>query len=191
MHGFFGMRARKAVIFSILVFALVATLAACGGAGSAKGSGSSGTSTHASGCKNRTPNSLDGADDIAFGLAGTNIIAGHIRYLFGLTNENSSPCTFEGYPTITLNQSSITVTTTASASTWSNIAIKPITLAPNNGTAWFALQGYDQKTNCQLVTPTVALPQETKGVTSDSPIYVCGGKLYVSPLVNGPEEFGK
>lgn len=191
MHGCFGMRVRKAEIVPILALALVATLAACGSAGSAKGSGTNGTSAHASGCKNLTPNSLDGGDDIAFGLGGTNTIAGHIRYLFGLTNEGASPCTFEGYPTVTLDQSTITVITTASASTWSNVAIKPITLAPNDGTAWFALQGYDQKTNCRLVNLTVALPQETKGVPSDSPIYVCGGKLYVSPLVNGPEEFGK
>ena len=178
MRGFSGIRLGKTAILPILALTLASTLAACGGASTANGSGTTGTSANSGGCKNLS----------SIGLAGTDNVAGHIRYIFAFTNEGSSSCTLEGYPTITVDNSAITVTTTTSTVTWSNVAIEPVTLAPND-VAFFGIQGYDQTTNCELVNPTIALPQETKGTPSDASIYICGGKLYVSPLVSSHEAF--
>lgn len=178
VQGFSRIRLRRTAILPILAFAFASTLSACGGANTANGSRTTETSANSSGCK--IFSSID--------LAGTNNVAGHIRYEFAYTNEGSSPCTLEGYPTVTIADSAITVITTTSTDTWSNVAIEPVTLAPNDF-AFFAIQGYDQKTSCELVNPIIALPQETKGSPSSSSIYVCGGKLYVSPIVYRPDAF--
>lgn len=113
-----------------------------------------------------------------------------MRYLFAFANTGSSPCTLEGYPAVTIDNPAITVTTTSSADTWSNIAIEPVTLAPNDS-AWFAIQGRNETTNCAYVTPSITPPQETKGTLSESSLNICGGKLYVSPLVSTPQAFNQ
>lgn len=113
-----------------------------------------------------------------------------MRYLIAFLNDGSTPCTLEGYPTVTVDNSAITVANVTSADTWSNIAVEPITLAPNDS-AWFAIQGRDEKTNCDWVTPSIAPPQDTKSTPSASTINICGGKLYVSPVVSNPQAFNQ
>lgn len=187
MRGFSGIRLRKTVILPILALALASTLAACGGAstanGSANNSGATGTSANSGGCKSQL--STDGIN-----LIRSDEVAGHIRYLFAFSNDGSSPCTLEGYPTVTVDNSAITVITTTSADTWSNVAIEPVTLAPNDF-ALFALQGRDERTNCVMVHPSIAPPQDTKGAPNSATITVCGGKLYVSPVISNPEAFNR
>jgi hypothetical protein len=185
---FSGKRRIVAAAIASLALALAATLAACGGVSSATDSGTPATSANSSGC-----NKLS-----LLGLVGTDNIVGHIRYEFAFSNDGSSPCTLEGYPKVTLDKSITTVNTTSTA-TWTNVAIAPVTLEPMNGDgtltpdnfASFAIQGYDQTTNCQLVNLTITAPQQTTSVPNESPIAICGGKLYVSPVVSGSGALNK
>lgn len=187
MRGFSGLRLCKAALVPLLTLALASTLAACGGASTANGStnnsGATGTSATSGNCK------FDYSTD-PMGVVNSAIIAGHMRYLFAFFNDSSSSCTLEGYPKVTLDNSAIAVVTTLSADTWSNLAIKPVLVAPNNS-AWFALQGRDETTNCAYVTPSFTPPQETKGATSASTINICGGTLYVSPVISSPQAFNQ
>ncbi|HEX9035388.1 MAG TPA: DUF4232 domain-containing protein [Ktedonobacterales bacterium] len=179
MRGISGFGLRKNAMAPILALALAATLAACGSASTSKGSGTTGASATTGGCQNLS----------LLGPA-TNNIAGHIRYSFAVANGGASPCTLEGYPKVTLDTSAITVITTTSAATWSNVAIEPVTLAPNSF-ATFAVQGYDQTTGCQFVNLSIELPQQTTSAPYDTPISFCGGKIYVSPIVSSPQAFNQ
>lgn len=190
MRGFSRIRLSKAAIESILALGLVSMLAACG-AGTAKGStnssGATGTSANSGGC----------ASDFSFAFVRTDEIAGHTRDLFLVSNDGTSPCTVQGYPVITVDNSAITVTTTTSADTWSNVAIKPVafvseddpTLSPSD-LHYFALQGRDDTTNCILVSPSIALAKGITG-TPTSVITVCGGELLVSPVVSSVAAFNQ
>ena len=184
MRGSARIRVSKTVIASILALTVVSLLAACG-ASSAKGSSTSSGATGAAGC----------ASNFEFGFDHTDVIAGHTRDVFLVLNDGTGPCTIKGYPVVTVNDPAITVTPTTSADTWSNIAIQPVTFAPEdsatftpNDLDYFALQGRDDTTNCKLVSPSIALAQGVPG-TPTSVITVCGGELFVSPLVSGYATF--
>lgn len=186
MQRFSEIQMRKITILPILALALASMVAACGAStapGSTNNSRATGTTVNSDTCKfdlSANPISVVSSD----------IVAGHMRYLFAFDNFGSSPCTLDGYPTVTLDNSAITVTTTTSADTWSNLPIAPITLAPNGGSsAWFVIQGRDETTNCAYVTPSIAPPEVSKGVPSASTLNICGGALYVSPLVSSPQAF--
>ncbi len=186
MQGFSGIRLRNAAILPILALALASMLAACGAStanGSNNNSGVTGSSAKSGGCK------FDFSTD-PIAVVHSDIVAGHMRYLIAFSNDGSTPCTLEGYPIVTVDNSAITVADVTSADTWSNLAIAPLTLAPNDS-AWFAIQGRDETTNCAYVTPSIAPSQDTKSTPSSSTINICGGKLYVSPLVSSPQAFNQ
>lgn len=174
------MRLRKTVIVPMLALALAAMLAACGGAsGSNNPSGSSGGSASSATC----------ASDLEFDFVQTDRIAGHVRDLFGVINVNPSPCTIKGYPIVTVGDATVKITNTTSADTWSNIAIQPITLPSSDDTNmtpndlyYFAVQGRDDTTNCKLLSPSISFVQGTPGAPT-SVINICGGELFVSPVM--------
>lgn len=176
------MRLRKSVIVPILALTLISTLAACSAStpnGSTNSPGATGASANSGGC----------ASDIEFDFVQTDRIAGHVRDLFGVINVNPSPCTIKGYPIVTVGDSTITVTDTTTSDTWSNIAIQPITLPSSDDTSitpndlyYFAVQGRDDTTNCKLLSPSISFVQGTPG-TPTSVINICGGKLFVSPVM--------
>ncbi len=184
MRGSSRIRLSKAVIESILALTVVSLLAACG-ASTAKGPSNSSGATGAAGC----------ASDFSFAFVQTDVIAGHTRDLFFLENDNTSSCTIKGYPVVTVNDPAIKVTTTTSADTWSNVAIEPVTFVPEdsptlspNDFHYFALQGRDDTTNCKLVSPSIALAKGIAG-SPTSVITVCGGELFVSPVVSSVAAF--
>jgi hypothetical protein len=190
MRGSSRIRLSKGVIESILALTMVSLLAACGAStvkGSSNSLGATGASTDSAGC----------ASDFEFVFNHTDVIAGHTRDVFLVLNDGAGPCTVKGYPIVTVPDSTITVTPTTSSDTWSNIAIQPITFASENSATFtptpndldfFALQGRDDTTNCKLVSPSIAL---AKGITGSltSVITVCGGELFVSPVVAGSAVF--
>lgn len=183
-------RLRKAALESILALILVALLAACGpGAanGSTNSSGATGAATNSGGC----------ASDFSFAFVRTDEIAGHTRDLFLVSNDGTSSCTVEGYPVVTVDNSAITITTTTSADTWSNVTIKPVTFMPSDSPTlspsdlhYFALQGRDDTTDCALVSPSIAMAKDTSG-SPTSVITVCGGELFVSPMVSSIAAFNQ
>lgn len=185
-----SIRLSKAAIESILALALVALLTACG-ASAAKGATSrsraTGAATNSGGC----------ASDFSFSFVGTDNIAGHTRDLFLVLNVGTSACTIKGYPVVTVDNSAITITTTTSADTWSNVAIKPVTFVSEDSPTlspsdlhYFALQGRDDTTNCILVSPSIALAKGITG-TLTSVITICGGELFVSPVVSSIAAFNR
>lgn len=190
MRSFSRIRLSKAAIESILALVLVSMLAACSASatnGSTNSSGATGASANSGGC----------ASDFSFTFVRTDKIAGHTRDLFLVVNDGTSPCTVQGYPVVTVASSAITVTTTTSADTWSNVAIKPVTFVSEDDPTqspsdlhYFALQGRDDTTNCTLVSPSIAM---TKGATGSptSVITVCGGELLVSPVVSSVAAFNQ
>lgn len=183
-------RLRTATIGAILALTLASLLAACGVSaanGSTNSSGATGASAHSGGC----------ASDFSFVFVGTDKIAGHTRGLFLISNDGTSSCTIKGYTVITVANSAITVTTTTSADTWSNVAIKPVTFVSEDDPTlspsdlhYFALQGRDDTTNCLLVSPSIAMAKGITG-TPTSVITVCGGELFVSPVVSNTAAFNQ
>ncbi len=183
MRRFPGLRLCKIALVPLLALALVSTLAGCVGLSTIHGtiytSGATGASANSSGC----------ASDLEFDFVQTDRIAGHDRDLFGILNDNASACTIKGYPIVTVGDSTITVTDTTTSDTWSNIAIQPITLPSSDDTSitpndlyYFAVQGRDDTTNCKLLSPSISFVQGTPG-TPTSVINICGGKLFVSPVM--------
>lgn len=187
MRDFSGMRLGRAVIVSFLALTLVSTLAACGGASTGSTSGATGASANSRGCKS----------DLEFDFARTDHVAGHVRDLFLILNDSTSPCTLKGYPIVTVDDSSITVTTTTTADTWSNVAIQPVTLTSSNDANitpndlhYFAVQGRDDTTNCKLLSPSFSFTSGTAG-SPTSVITICGGELFVSPVVPNTAAFNE
>jgi hypothetical protein len=183
MRGPSRIRLSKAVIESILALTVVSLLAACG-ASTAKGSSNS---SGATGC----------ASDFSFAFVQTDVIAGHTRDLFLLENDSTSSCTIKGYPVVTVPDPAIKVTNTASSDTWSHVAIEPVTFVPEdsptlspNDLHYFALQGRDDTTNCKLVSPSIAMAKGIAG-SPTSVITVCGGELFVSPVVSSVAAFNQ
>ncbi len=188
MRGSSRIRLSKAVIASILALTVASLLAACSvstAKGSPNSSGATGASTDSAGC----------ASDFEYSFVHTDVIAGHTRDVFLILNDGTSPCTVKGYPIITVGDPAITVTTTTSADTWSNIAIKPVIIPPEDSASsttsdfqYFALQGRDDTTNCKLVSLSIAMARGIAG-SPTSIINVCGGELFVSPVFSAPVGF--